>query len=147
VDLRDWSWLSSYLFVSSKVSDSMSGAHARSFRGRAIDMIILITMTKTLTALKARQNLGEVLEEVYYKGDQYIIERAGKPMAAIVPLWQIQERSQLRARLFQKIQSVWDANRTVKPEIVEREVAEAVAAVRGARPKTKPVRRTGRKKA
>ena len=26
--------------------------------------------------MKARQNLGEVLEEVYYKGNQYVIQRA-----------------------------------------------------------------------
>ena len=46
---------------------------------------------KTLNALKARQNFGQMLEEVYYKGDQFIIERAGKPMAAVVPLWQLEE--------------------------------------------------------
>ena len=57
-------------------------------------------MIKTLTAIKARQNLGEVLEEVYYNGDQFIIERAGKPMAAMVPLWQIQAREKHGDRLF-----------------------------------------------
>jgi len=36
--------------------------------------------------MKARQQLGTILEEVYYRGEQYIIERAGKPMAALVPL-------------------------------------------------------------
>jgi prevent-host-death family protein len=41
--------------------------------------------------MKARQNFGQMLEEVYYKGDQFIIERAGKPMAAVVPLWQLSE--------------------------------------------------------
>ena len=46
---------------------------------------------KKINALKARQNFGQMLEEVYYKGDQFIIERAGKPMAAVVPLWQLEE--------------------------------------------------------
>jgi prevent-host-death family protein len=46
---------------------------------------------KTINALKARQNLGQMLEEVYYKGDQFIIERAGKPMAAVVPLSLLEE--------------------------------------------------------
>ena len=46
---------------------------------------------KILNALKARYNFGQMLEEVYYKGDQFIIERAGKPMAAVVPLWQLEE--------------------------------------------------------
>jgi prevent-host-death family protein len=44
-------------------------------------------VAKKLNALKARQQLGQLLEEVYYQGEQYIIERAGKPMAAVVPVW------------------------------------------------------------
>ena len=87
-------------------------------------------MTKTLTALKARQNLGEILEEVYYKGDQYIIERAGKPMAAVVPLWQLQARDQRRERLFGRVRKVWESSAQVKPETIEAEVASAVRAVR-----------------
>jgi len=49
-------------------------------------MLRVDEMVKKVTALKARKTLGQLLEEVYYRGDQYVIERAGKPMAAIVPL-------------------------------------------------------------
>lgn len=45
---------------------------------------------KTINAGKARVNFGQMLDEVYYKGDQFIIERAGKPMAAVVPLSQLE---------------------------------------------------------
>ena len=93
-------------------------------------MIILIDMTKTLTAIKARQNLGEILEEVYYKGDEYIIERAGKPMAAVVPLSQLRTREENRKRLFEMMDKVWKANANVDPKAIEREVAGAVRAVR-----------------
>lgn len=47
---------------------------------------------KRMNALKVRKNLGRLLEDVYYKGDQYVIERAGRPMAAVVPVWQLEER-------------------------------------------------------
>jgi hypothetical protein len=30
-------------------------------------------MVRKVNALKVRQNLGQLLEEVYYKGDQYVI--------------------------------------------------------------------------
>jgi prevent-host-death family protein len=40
--------------------------------------------------MQARQNFGQLIEEVYYRGDQFIIERAGKPMAAVVPIWQLE---------------------------------------------------------
>ena len=87
-------------------------------------------MVKKINALKARKNLGELLEEVYYKGDQYVIERAGKPMAAVVPLWQFEEWQKRRARFFETVEEAQQQNQKVKPEVVEREVAEAVRAVR-----------------
>ncbi len=87
-------------------------------------------MTKTVSALKARQNLGQILEEVYYRGDQYIIERAGKQMAAVVPLWQVEERRKVREEAFGMIREIGAKNRKVKSETIEREVAEAIRAVR-----------------
>jgi len=55
---------------------------------------------KTISALKARQKLGTLLEEVFYQDAQYIIERAGRPMAAVVPVWQLEEwqKNQGRAK-------------------------------------------------
>lgn len=43
-------------------------------------------MTKVVSALKARKNFGEILNEVYYKGDEVIVERKGKEMVKISPL-------------------------------------------------------------
>lgn len=93
-------------------------------------------MLKKVNALKARQNLGQLLEEVYYKGDQYIIERAGKPLAAVVPLWQVEARKERRERLFGMIGKVWQRTAKTKPAAIAREVNEAVRAVRS-RPRRK----------
>jgi prevent-host-death family protein len=41
---------------------------------------------KKINAMKARQTFGELMNEVFYKGDRFVIERDGKPMAALVPL-------------------------------------------------------------
>ena len=101
-----------------------------------VDVIISVSMIKTLTAIKARQNLGEVLEEVYYNGDQFIIERAGKPMAAVVPLWQVQTRKKHQERVSGMLDKLWDTQPPAKSTTVEREVSEAVRAVR-----TKTVRK------
>lgn len=43
-------------------------------------------MTKTINAYKLRTNLGEFLNEVFYKGNEIVIERRGKALAKIVPL-------------------------------------------------------------
>jgi len=90
-------------------------------------------MVKKLNALKARQNLGQVLEEVYYNGDRYVIERAGKPMAAVVPLKVLEDYEENKERLFGLIKKARRRNKSVKPEVIEREVAEAVKAVRAKR--------------
>jgi len=54
-------------------------------------------MYKTISALKARQNLGQVMNEVALKGDDYIIERAGKPLVAVIPM-----------EKYQSLQRDWD---------------------------------------
>lgn len=87
-------------------------------------------MVKRVNALKARKQLGQLLEEVYYKGDQYVIERAGRAMAAVVPVWQLEERQKRQERLFGMVAEVWERNKGVKPEVIEREVKQAVRAVR-----------------
>jgi prevent-host-death family protein len=87
-------------------------------------------MVKKVNALKARQNLGQLLEEVYYQGDQYVIERAGKPMAAVVPLWQLEEWQKRREEFFAAVEEVQQQNHKVKPEVIEAEVQEAIRAVR-----------------
>ena len=93
-------------------------------------------MVKTVNALKARKNLGQLLEEVYYQGDKYVIERAGRPMAAVVPIWQLEEWQKLRARFFGMVAEVQQRNKGVKSEVIEGEVQAAVQAVRA-----KPARR------
>lgn len=87
-------------------------------------------MIKRVTAIKARQNLGQLLEEVYYNGDRYIIERAGKPMAAVVPVQVLEAWQSRRERFFAFIDTIRQRNRNVKPGVIEREVAAAVRAVR-----------------
>lgn len=88
-------------------------------------------MVRKINALKVRQNLGQLLEEVYYKGDQYVIERAGRPMAAVVPVWQLKEWQERRARFFGMVDDLRSKGKKLTPEVVERKVADAFRAVRG----------------
>jgi prevent-host-death family protein len=43
-------------------------------------------MQKTISAMKARQNLGQIMNEVSLRGDDFVIERAGKPVAVLISL-------------------------------------------------------------
>ena len=87
-------------------------------------------MKRRLSAVEARKRLGEILEGVYYRGDEVVIERAGKPMAVVVStgLYESLERS--RDRLFELIEKNWERNKDVPYEVIEREVAEAIREVR-----------------
>ena len=42
-------------------------------------------MIENVSALQVRQGLGRILNEAYYKGSSFVVERAKKPMAVIVP--------------------------------------------------------------
>jgi prevent-host-death family protein len=43
-------------------------------------------MTKSVSAARAKTQLAELVNKVAYCGEQYVIERRGKPMAALVSM-------------------------------------------------------------
>jgi prevent-host-death family protein len=55
-------------------------------------------MRRVLSTLELRQKLGEVLDRVRLRQDEFIIARKGKPLAAVVPVQRI-EQLQRAARL------------------------------------------------
>ena len=63
-------------------------------------------MVKTVTALQARHNLGELLEGAFHRGDQFVIERAGKPMAAVVPLDMVPDYDPIKAGIAEGLEDV-----------------------------------------
>ena len=87
-------------------------------------------MVRKVNALKARKTLGTLLEGAFYKGEQYVIERAGRPMAALVPMAQLKAWQERRARFFSTLDAVGKKTKGAKPEVIAREVAAAVKAVR-----------------
>ena len=55
-------------------------------------------MTETVSTLEIRQRLGDLLNRVALRHDQFVIERKGKPLAAMVPVERL-EQMQQAARL------------------------------------------------
>ncbi len=60
-------------------------------------------MLKKISAMKARQNLGQLLNEVSIRGDSFIIERAGKPLAALVDMERFQQLQEDRSAAVQAL--------------------------------------------
>ena len=48
-------------------------------------------MVEKISPLDIRQRLGDILNRVALRNDQFIIERKGKPLAAVVPVQQLEQ--------------------------------------------------------
>ena len=87
-------------------------------------------MLKTVNALKARQNLGQLLEEVFYKGDQFVIQRAGKSMAVVISPSEYEMYLKQREEDMKAFDQIRKKNKRIGLGEVEVDVQEAVASVR-----------------
>lgn len=79
-------------------------------------------MLKTVSAIKVRQNLGQLMNEVSIKADEYIVERAGKPLVAIIPIEKYLNMKGNREdffRLYSSLQSTADASGAVDDDLSE----------------------------
>ena len=92
-------------------------------------------MYKRISALKARQNLGQVMNEVALKGDDYIIERAGKPLVAVIPMEKYQSLQRDWDEFFESVRTMGANIKEKEFETVDKLVDEAVRAYR--KPKAK----------
>lgn len=89
-------------------------------------------MLKKVSALKARQNLGQIMNEVSIRGDDYVVERAGKPLVAIINLdkYNLLRADQEAAR--QVLANVWEKMAHVDAQEAEEVIAEAIRETRKA---------------
>lgn len=82
-------------------------------------------MERHVSAITLRRKLGEVMEEVRHKGLQVVVERAGRPMVAMVPLEFYHSWKEARAKFFRKVREVRRKNPSVSPQEVSRLINEA----------------------
>ena len=87
-------------------------------------------MEKKVSAMKARRNLGLLMNEVSIRGDDYIIERAGKPLVAIISMEKYQILQEDRKALQKAQNKIWDKMADVNPEVLDTTINEAVKEVK-----------------
>lgn len=89
-------------------------------------------MQRRVSAGEARQRLGELLEGVFYRGDEVVIERAGKAMGVVIPMERYQQIEAARQRFWQKVEELREQNRDIEidEEQLERDIENAVREVR-----------------
>ncbi len=87
-------------------------------------------MLKKISAMKARQNLGQIMNEVSLKGDDYIIERAGKPLVAVVSMEKFQTLQRDKDAAMSALEQIWGKMKDESPKTVTKTINEAVKAAR-----------------
>jgi prevent-host-death family protein len=60
-------------------------------------------VAKRIQAFTARRQFGRLLHEVEVKGDRYVVERHGEPVAALVPMAVYEQWQRSRAAFFAKM--------------------------------------------
>lgn len=87
-------------------------------------------MVKKISAVKARQNLGQVMNEVALRGDDYIVERAGKPLVAIIPIERYEELGRDLDAFFNEVGLFRSRIRGVQSEDIDQAIKEGVRAAK-----------------
>jgi prevent-host-death family protein len=89
-------------------------------------------MVVRMGAREARQRFSELIGRVHYGRDIVILESSGRPMAAVVPLDMYHQMMEERDARFARLEKMKEGRPTFPEEEVEADIAEALAAVRGA---------------
>lgn len=55
-------------------------------------------MSEKVSTLDVRQRLGDMLNRVALRHDEFIIERKGKPLAALVPVYRLEQMREFARR-------------------------------------------------
>ena len=85
---------------------------------------------KQMNITQVRDALGNIVDEVQYQNNKYIIVRHGKPAVAVVPLHVYESWKSNRERLFGLIEQMQDSSGEGDPDEIMALVLEAQQAVR-----------------
>ena len=87
---------------------------------------------KVVTALKARQIFGTIMNAVSFRNDSYIVERKGTPMVAIIPVKKFQQMDKARQRFFKNMSKISDSFAAEDPKMLDNILEEATRAAKKA---------------
>ncbi len=84
---------------------------------------------RIIGAFEARRQFGRILQEVVARGDKYVVERHGEPVAVLVPIEVYEQWKRRREAFFDQMEEV-AARANLPPEDADSLAQEAVQAVR-----------------
>jgi len=90
-------------------------------------------VTQTIKASEARAQWGQLLNAVFRRQKRIVVEKGGIPVAALVSaedLQRLRRWEEEQTRRFEALQRVREPFRDTPPEEIEREVRNAITALR-----------------
>ncbi len=87
-------------------------------------------MVTRISSSEARDRFADLVASSHYGGQITIIERSGKPMAAVIPIEMYKRLMAERETRFNVLDNIRAHFPNVPPDQVEKDIAEAIAAVR-----------------
>jgi prevent-host-death family protein len=88
-------------------------------------------MVTEVSAVKFRQNLGEMLNQVQYRKDSVVVTKDGKPVAALVDAQLFERIRRMRERFDELTNKIAEDFREIPMEEGMAEIDAAVARERG----------------
>ncbi len=86
--------------------------------------------TPSISAMDFRTSPGTILDRVDYRKESFLIERAGKPKAVLIPLSLYQYIEKARERIFTANKNMRKAFKKVNPITIEAEITKTIQQVR-----------------
>jgi len=95
-----------------------------------INSIEVIDMIRNATAMTVRNNLGELLNEVTYRHDSIVIQKSGKPVAAIVDIALFEKIRLMQDEFDALCSKLADKVKDEEADMLNEDLVEAVKAAR-----------------
>src|ERR1700741_2439821 len=103
-------------------------------------------MIRESSAVAARQNFGDLLNQVQYRNDAVVITKDGKPVAALSDVALFERIRRLRDEFTRLTDALGRTYERLDPNIAQAELDEAVRAARTARAKGEQAPKKAKKK-
>ena len=84
-------------------------------------------MAKLVDIQTVRERLGDIINQAHDRGDEFLVQRRGKTLVAIIPYHTYEQLRKQRADLFKVFHEIRDANAEVDPEQLAEDVRQAIA--------------------
>lgn len=87
-------------------------------------------MERKMGVAEAREKFSDIIDQVQYKGETYLISKHGKPAVAVVPIEVYAAWKRQRTQFFDTIRQIQQTNQGVDSEQVVDDVLSAQQAIR-----------------